>query len=113
MLNKFKSALFVKLPCGNISHDGDAVAFALAGEDDGPALEIALFDQSPLLKPFEVEMNGGGGFQPHGFADLAHRGGIALLGNDFLKILIDLVCHVGSLWHSNPSGIKCMILYKL
>ena len=53
---------------------------------NGEIVVALLGDEAPL----EVEVDRGGGLQPHGLADLPHRGGVPLLGDDRFEVVVDL-----------------------
>ena len=92
----------------HVAQDGDAVVFLRllrSREDDGPALEVPLLDQALLLKPLQVKVDRRGRLQPHSLADLPHRGGVPLLRDHCLQILINPVCHLRLFWHDQSSQL--------
>ena len=48
-----------------------------------------------LTQALEVEMDGGGGFQPHGLGNLPHRGGVAVFVGESQDVVVDLLLFGG------------------
>ena len=62
-----------------------------AAHGDGPCLALRLGDEALLLQPLQMEVDGGGGFQPHRLANLADRGGVAVVRLEGDDIVVDLL----------------------
>ena len=69
-------------------------------EGDGPGLALSFDDQTCLFQPFQMKVDGGGGLQPHGRADLPHRGGITVLRSEGLDEIINFLL----LWSDSSHG---------
>ena len=77
----------------HIAHQGHLVPAAVGGvgDGDGPGLALGLGDAARLPQALEVEMDGGGGLQPHGLGDLTHGGGVAVFVCEGQDVVIDLL----------------------
>ena len=81
----------------HIAHQGHLVFPAVGGvgDGDGPGLALGLGDAARLTQALEVEMDGGGGFQPHGLGNLPHRGGVAVFVGESQDVVVDLLLFGG------------------
>ena len=86
--------------CGHRPHNGDLVLLRQRlRQGQRPALAGPLADDPQLLHVFQVKMDGGGGFQPHGVPNFPHGGGIALRPDGLGDIVIDPLLHLRELYH--------------
>ncbi len=76
---------------------------------------LAILGQEPfLLHVLQMEVHRGRGAQTHTVADLADGGGIAVLGNIFSNVIVDLLLlsrHLGGLIHFCHMGASCQEFY--
>ena len=86
----------------HIAHDGHPVRRFLRlrdgrrggmGQGDGPPFSRTDLDESGIRQLFQMEVNGGGGPQAHGLADLPDRRGIPLRLDTGGNIIIDPLLH--------------------
>jgi hypothetical protein len=102
---------------GHVAHDGDAYppgapappappGGRMRVRRDGAALARALFDISGLLQMAEMEMHGGGGFEPHRLANLPHGGRVSLLPHAGGNVLVNLPLHFGKLPHHQTPFLR-------
>ena len=85
---------------GRLTLLGYLVGEGSAGQGQGAGLALGLLQHTGLLQALDVEMDGGGRLQAHGGADLAHRGGISVLGSKLHDIVINLLLFGGKLGHN-------------
>ena len=98
---------------GHVAQNGDLVTAGslLLRHSDGAGLAFRLDDHTGLLQALEMEVDGGGGFQPHCRPDLPDRGGIAVAGGEKDDVVIDLLLFGGQFCHdvllSQVEGFFC------
>lgn len=78
---------------------GHLVLLGRLRQGQGTALSGLLADDAQLLQVLQVKVHRGGGLQPHGLADLPHRGGIPLVLDGLDDVVIDFLLHFGQLGH--------------
>ena len=74
-----------------------------AADGNGTGLSLGLGDQPRRLQPLQVEVDSGGGLEPHILPDLPHRGGIAVEAGEGNDIVIDLLLLGRERFHGRPS----------
>ena len=62
-----------------------------AADGNGTGLSLGLGDQPRRLQPLQVEVDGGGGLEPHVLPDLPDRRGVAVLSGEGDDIVVDLL----------------------
>ena len=108
---------------GHISHHRDPVcpgagllrhrSAGRSREGDGPGLALRLDDHARLLQALQMKVDGGGGLQSHGRADLPHGGGIPVLRGEGLDEIIDLLLLWGEVSHGQaPSSRPAVAEHK-
>ena len=97
--NLVSNAMKFTPPGGHIAHNGHLVLLGRLRQGQGTALSGLLADDAQLLQVLQVKVHRGGGLQPHGLADLPHRGGIPLVLDGLDDVVIDFLLHFGQLGH--------------
>ena len=82
----------------------EALYFPAAAHDgDGPGLALCLGDVARFPQAFQVEVDGGRGFQVYRCGDLPHGGGVAVLVGKGQDVIVDLLLLGGQFTHNASS----------